>query len=173
MKRFHVHVSVDDLAHNIRFYSDLFGQPPAVEKSDYAKWMLEDPRVNFAISRQGAPAGLNHLGLQVDSDAELGALHDQLTRADAAIRTEKNQTCCYAQSDKHWVTDPQGIPWGTFHTLAEAPVFGGTKAMKASEACCVPAAAHADTVAAMTADGACCTPAAKAEAIKAGAGCCG
>lgn len=176
MKRFHVHVSVDDLARSIRFYSDLFGSAPAVEKPDYAKWMLDDPRVNFAISQQGAPAGLNHLGLQVDSGEELGALHDQLARADHGLRTETNQTCCYARSDKYWVTDPQGIPWETFHTLASAPVFGGTSAMQAT-ACCTPGAGQAqdDAAAAQPAAAAsvCCTPEAKAAAIKASAGCCG
>lgn len=174
MKRFHVHVAVDDLAQSIRFYSDLFGAPPAVEKPDYAKWLLDDPRLNFAISQQGAPAGLNHLGLQVDSSEELGALHDQLARADSGLRTETNQTCCYAKSDKYWVTDPQGIAWETFHTLASAPVFGGTSAVQ-PPACCTPAAEATSTGTSElpTAAEACCTPQAKATSIKAGASCCG
>ncbi len=123
MKRFHVHVSVSDLEQSIRFYSTLFGAQPSVLKSDYAKWMLEDPRVNFAISQRATATGVDHLGLQVDSGAELAVLQEQLQRAGAAMVTETNTTCCYARSDKHWVTDPQGVAWETFHTLGSAPVY--------------------------------------------------
>lgn len=142
MKRFHVHVSVDDLEANIRFYSNVFGAAPAVVKDDYAKWMLEDPRVNFAISKRGARAGLDHLGLQVDSDEELAALREQVSRADIAALDQAGAACCYAKSDKYWITDPQGIAWETFHTLDAIPVFGedtGTGAPAPGEpACCTP-----------------------------------
>lgn len=138
MKRFHVHVSVRDLAPNVRFYSTLFGVPPTVQKSDYAKWMLDDPRVNFAISTRAFATGVDHLGLQVDSGDELAALESQLRGADATMLSESATTCCYAKSDKHWVTDPQGVAWETFHTLGEAPVYGeGLK--PEGGACCGPA----------------------------------
>src|SRR4030095_4899337 len=140
MKRFHVHVSVEDLNQSISFYSTLFGTDPAVVKSDYVKWMLEDPRVNFAISQRGGKAGINHLGLQTDSDAELEVLHGQLQQADVAAQVEKNASCCYALSNKYWVTDPTGIAWETFHTLGSVPTFNGKAAAAPSEsACCSPA----------------------------------
>jgi catechol 2,3-dioxygenase-like lactoylglutathione lyase family enzyme len=126
MKRFHVHLSVHDLPQSIRFYSSLFGAEPAVLKSDYAKWMLDDPRVNFAVSTRDAVTGVNHLGVQVDSGEELGALEGQLRAADATLVTESNAACCYARADKYWVTDPQGIAWETFHTLGSVPTFGGS-----------------------------------------------
>ena len=141
MKRFHVHVSVKDLDESVRFYSTLFGATPSVRKPDYAKWMLEDPRVNFAISKRQRELGVNHLGLQVDAGDELSALEQQLRAADAAIETERNATCCYARSDKYWVKDPQGVPWETFHTLADAPVYGGEAAPES--ACCEPEAVTA------------------------------
>ena len=134
MKRFHVHVSVKDLAESIGFYSTLFGTRPSVEKADYAKWMLEDPRVNFAISTGRAP-GVNHLGVQVDSDAELGALRDQVARAEVAVVDEKNASCCYARSDKHWVVDPQGIAWETFHTLGTVERYEDKAACGADNCC--------------------------------------
>ena len=141
MKRFHVHVSVDDLAASIRFYSSIFGVGPAVEKSDYAKWMLEDPRINFAISNRGGKAGVNHLGLQVDSADELAALRAQVARADIAADDEPAAQCCYAVSDKYWIEDPQGVAWETFHTLGDIPVFGNDatpRAEAAPAACCTP-----------------------------------
>jgi lactoylglutathione lyase len=140
MKRFHVHVSVNDLAQSIGFYSTLFGAAPSVHKPDYAKWMLDDPRVNFAISRRGAAAGVDHLGLQVDSAADLAGLEAQLREADAALRAEPGTTCCYAESDKYWVTDPQGIAWETFHTLGSAPTFSAPAPAPepAANACCAP-----------------------------------
>jgi lactoylglutathione lyase len=141
MKRFHVHVAVPDLAQSIRFYSTLFGAEPAVVKGDYAKWMLEDPRVNFAISQRGGPTGINHLGLQTDSDAELEVLHEQLQRADLAAHAETEIGCCYARSNKYWVTDPTGIAWETFHTLGSIPTFSGNAEVQpAAEACCAPQA---------------------------------
>ena len=124
MKRFHVHVSVKDLARSIGFYSKLFGVGPSVEKPDYAKWMLEDPRVNFAISQRGRAAGVNHLGFQVDSEQELGALRQHVAAAEIAARDEAGAACCYARSDKYWIEDPQGIPWETFHTVGGIPVYG-------------------------------------------------
>jgi catechol 2,3-dioxygenase-like lactoylglutathione lyase family enzyme len=140
LKRFHVHVSVADLDESIRFYSRLFGCEPAVRKPDYAKWMLEDPRVNFAISFEHQPVGVNHLGLQVESEDELRSMQDQLHAADAGVIQEKAQSCCYAKSDKYWVTDPTGIAWETFHTLGSIPVYGRDGAMLA-QAPVVPAPA--------------------------------
>ena len=141
MKRFHVHVSVDDLAGSIRFYTSIFGVGPAVEKSDYAKWMLEDPRINFAISNRGGKSGVNHLGLQVDSADELAALRAQVARADIAADDEPAAQCCYAVSDKYWIEDPQGVAWETFYTLGDIPVFGNDatpRAEAAPAACCTP-----------------------------------
>jgi lactoylglutathione lyase len=163
MKRFHVHVSVPDLAASIRFYSTLFGTEPTVVKDDYAKWMLEDPRVNFAISSRGGRTGINHLGLQTDSDDELEALNAQLQRADLATLAEKEIACCYARSNKYWVTDPTGIAWETFHSLGSVPTFDEEPAAASSaEACCAPAA------------GAVPTPAVTARIpVKSGKACCG
>jgi catechol 2,3-dioxygenase-like lactoylglutathione lyase family enzyme len=127
MKRFHVHVSVDDLDANVRFYSAIFGAPPAVLKPDYAKWMLDDPRINFAISRRGVKAGVDHLGVQVDSDSELAALREQVADAKIARLDQAGAECCYARSDKYWTADPQGIPWETFHTLDTIPIYGKTE----------------------------------------------
>jgi len=139
MKRFHVHVSVEDLDQSIRFYSTLFGAEPAVTRPDYAKWMLEDPRVNFAISRRGAQPGINHLGLQTDSDDELEGLHERLQHADVAAQAEKQIGCCYATSNKYWVTDPTGIAWETFHTLGSIPTFDGqSREVDTRTACCAP-----------------------------------
>ncbi|WP_341921514.1 ArsI/CadI family heavy metal resistance metalloenzyme [Hydrocarboniphaga effusa] len=139
MRRFHVHVSVTDLPQSIGFYSKLFGAEPTVSKTDYAKWMLDDPRINFAISTREGKAGLNHLGFQVDSADELTQLREQAQKADIAAVEELGATCCYAKSDKHWIEDPQGIAWETFHTLGDIPVFGApaVKAEQAS-ACCAP-----------------------------------
>jgi lactoylglutathione lyase len=144
MKRFHVHVSVPELESSIRFYSTLFGSEPAVVKDDYAKWMLEDPRVNFAISQRGGKPGLNHLGLQTDSDEELELLNGQLQQADLSTQAEKETACCYARSNKYWVTDPTGIAWETFHTLGTVPTFNGeTQAddVGAASGCCAPVSA--------------------------------
>jgi catechol 2,3-dioxygenase-like lactoylglutathione lyase family enzyme len=141
MKRFHVHVAVNNLQDNIRFYSSVFGAAPAVVKNDYAKWMLDDPRVNFAISTRGTKAGLDHLGFQVESDAELKGMKQNLISAQAPILEENEKDCCYAKSDKYWVTDPQGIAWETFRTLDTVPVYGEARPVKreATAACCSPA----------------------------------
>jgi len=143
MKRFHVHVAVDDLAANIRFYSTAFGMPPTVEKPDYAKWMLDDPRVNFAISTRGRTPGVDHLGMQVDTEEELTALRGQVAQAEIAALDQPGAECCYARSDKYWTTDPQGIAWETFHTLGEVPVYGDTsrKSSTKNAACCTPTSA--------------------------------
>ena len=121
MKRFHVHVHVDNLATNIRFYSAMFNQDPARTDDDYAKWMLEDPPVNFAISTRGDTPGVDHLGIQVGSADELGALKDSARAADMSLLDDGETTCCYARSDKYWLTDPQGIAWEQFHTLDSIP----------------------------------------------------
>jgi hypothetical protein len=125
MKRLHVHVSVDDLGQSIRFYSTLFSAEPTVLKGDYAEWMLDDPRVNFAISTQaGRSSGISHLGIQAEDEAELVEVYDRLARAERPIVEAKNATCCYAESDKQWIADPQGVPWETFLTYGEATVYG-------------------------------------------------
>lgn len=154
MKRFHVHVSVKDLPQSIGFYSKLFGAKPTVEKPDYAKWMIEDPRINFAISQRGREAGVNHLGFQVDSEQELGALRANVAAADIAAMDEAGAACCYAKSDKYWIEDPQGIAWETFHTLGNIPVYGENAQRADASACCIPLAKQAGD----KADAACCVP---------------
>lgn len=136
MKRMHIHVSVDDLAKNIEFYSALFGTQPSVVHADYAKWMLEDPRVNFAISDRGAKPGVDHLGIQAESENELAELAARLDAASLPTRSEPGAQCCYASGDKHWTVDPQGIAWESFHTLASIPTFGSHPV--ADRACCAP-----------------------------------
>jgi catechol 2,3-dioxygenase-like lactoylglutathione lyase family enzyme len=138
MRRFHVHVSVDNLDESVRFYSTLFATAPTVQQTDYAKWMLENPRVNFAISSRRQPEGVNHLGFQVDTDDELRSMHAQLEAADAQLIQENDQPCCYARSDKYWVTDPTGIAWETFHTLDRIPVYGDDTVVRGMRACCEP-----------------------------------
>lgn len=160
MKRFHVHLGVTDLRASIHFYSGLFGLEPTVRKEDYAKWMLDDPRVNFAISqRDGGRKGLNHLGLQAESADELAGLRACFEAADEnATVAEPDTACCYARSNKHWVTDPQGIAWEAFHTLDTIPVYDGptpegasasgtgdarpAERAGASAGCCAPRAAQ-------------------------------
>jgi catechol 2,3-dioxygenase-like lactoylglutathione lyase family enzyme len=164
MKRFHVHVAVDDLDANIRFYSTVFGTSPTVLKDDYAKWMLEDPRINFAISRRGTKPGLDHLGVQVESDEELVKLRGQIGQAEIAALDQRNAACCYARSDKYWMTDPQGIAWETFHTLDSVPVYGEDSRVAVSapekSACCAPNAKTASTTTTIKiqpgGSGACC-----------------
>jgi catechol 2,3-dioxygenase-like lactoylglutathione lyase family enzyme len=124
MKRLHLHVSVPDLAPSIQFYETLFGAPPTVVKDDYAKWMLEDPRVNFAISARGGSAGVDHVGVQVESAEELAELAGRLKAAGERTFDQAETACCYAKSDKSWVTDPAGVRWETFHTFGESISYG-------------------------------------------------
>jgi lactoylglutathione lyase len=139
MKRFHVHVHVEDLAKNIAFYSTMFGAQPARIEQDYAKWMLDEPAVNFAISTRGhGHTGVDHLGIQVDNDADLAAMKAQAQSADLALVDEGATTCCYARSEKHWVVDPQGVPWEHFRTLGSIPTFSAPTASDANP-CCTPA----------------------------------
>jgi catechol 2,3-dioxygenase-like lactoylglutathione lyase family enzyme len=141
MKRLHVHVSVDDLAQSIRFYSTLFAAEPTVRHDDYAKWMLDDPRVNFAISTPGShtgrleigggqrATGISHLGIQVEDGDELAEIYDRLSRAERPVVEETNTNCCYARSDKQWVADPQGVAWETFLTHEQTTVYGASTAL--------------------------------------------
>ena len=138
MKRFHVHVAVPDLQKAIRFYATPFGAQPTVAKSDYAKWMMDDPRINFAISQRGETSGINHLGFQVDEESELEEIHSRLAAADAVVVEESGVACCYARSDKYWVTDPAGVPWESFRSLGTVPFFGGEAAAIEKSACCAP-----------------------------------
>jgi catechol 2,3-dioxygenase-like lactoylglutathione lyase family enzyme len=176
MKRFHVHLSVPDLAASIRFYSGMFGAPPTVEKADYAKWMIEEPRVNFAISQRGSRTGLNHLGLQADSADELAQIRASFESAErGAVVDEPNARCCYAVSDKHWVRDPQGIAWEAFHSQGTIELYDG--ACGGETACCAgdeakPADGPATALAA-TATGCCPQPAsASAAPSKQARACC-
>jgi lactoylglutathione lyase len=152
MKRFHVHLHVDDLAASIGFYSKLFAAEPARVESDYAKWMLDDPRINFAISTRGTRAGIDHLGLQTDDAAELAELKTRAAAAEMALADEGETTCCYARSVKHWVTDPQGIAWEHFHTLGDIPVFKEA----AAPACCGPSATRGKPVGIEVKAASCC-----------------
>ena len=139
MKRLHVHVAVSDLEQSIGFYAALFGTQPTVLKSDYAKWRLEDPRMNFAISNRAKTSGLDHLGIEVDSESELQEVADRLSGADVAVRPQAQATCCYAKSEKAWAKDPSGLSWETFFTHGEATVYGADLAPKpaqAKAACC-------------------------------------
>jgi catechol 2,3-dioxygenase-like lactoylglutathione lyase family enzyme len=171
MKRFHVHLHVADLAQSIGFYAKLFGAEPTRHESDYAKWMLEDPPVNFAISTRGQAPGIDHLGIQTDNPDELAALKARAEAADMALLDEGATTCCYARSEKHWVTDPQGIAWEHFHTLGNIPVF--REGADEAGACCTPSPAAVAQAASATdsAASSCCTPA-PAAATAAAASCC-
>jgi hypothetical protein len=167
MKRFHVHVAVRDLTQSIVFYSKLFGQMPSVERHDYAKWMLDDPRLNFAISSRGHAVGLNHFGFQVDSTEELKPLKILVEAESAGQVLDQGETaCCYAKSEKHWTVDPQGLAWEHFHTMSEAKKFGQDTANQTG-ACCIPVKASAQDGA--QAKAACCIP--NSEGPAAGACC--
>lgn len=141
MKRFHVHVGVKDLNQSIQFYSTLFGQKPTKLKEDYAKWMLEDPRINFAISTRSSE-GVDHLGFQVDEGNELSQLTERLKNADLGVYGEGTTTCCYAESNKAWVKDPSGIPWETYQTMVDAEVYSEKPktVTPGTNACCAPKA---------------------------------
>lgn len=141
MKRFHVHAHVDDLAASIAFYSKLFAAEPTRVEGDYAKWMLEDPRINFAISSRGGARGVDHLGFQADDAEELAELKSRAQAADVALFDEGETACCYARSEKHWVTDPQGIAWEHFQTLDSLPAFGHGKVEEKVQARAAPTGA--------------------------------
>ena len=147
MKRLHVHVAVNDLSHSVRFYSTLFASEPAVLKDDYAKWMLDDPRVNFAISwGNHASGGVQHLGVQVENAAELSEVYGRLKNAGRPVLEEGTTTCCYAKSEKSWISDPDGVVWEAFLTDGEATVYGDSPALDTlgvgqPAKCCVPAGA--------------------------------
>ena len=141
MARFHVHLHVTDLEQSIAFYSRLFGAQPARHETDYAKWMLEDPKLNFAISTRGEAGHVDHLGFQAETEAELATLRQRAADSEGAVADEGATSCCYAQSVKHWVTDPQGVAWEQFQTLANIPVFGKPAAQAPAaeaSACCPP-----------------------------------
>lgn len=150
MKRLHVHVSVEDLTQSVRFYSTLFAAEPSILKSDYAKWMLDDPRVNFAISQRGAALGVEHLGIQVETPAELREVYGRLQQAERPVLAEGATTCCYHRSEKSWISDPQGVAWETFLTSGESTVYGDSPALESlsAGACCT----------AETPQGVCCAP---------------
>ena len=139
MKRLHVHVSVQDLAKSIEFYSTLFAAEPTVTKADYAKWMLDDPRVNFAISQRGGETGIRHLGIQAESESELAEIFSRLEHAERPVLKEGPTTCCYAKSEKSWVEDPQGVQWETFLTTGASDSFGdGAVEGASARPCCTP-----------------------------------
>jgi catechol 2,3-dioxygenase-like lactoylglutathione lyase family enzyme len=145
MKRLHVALAVADLEQSIRFYSTLFNSEPSTRKPDYAKWMLEDPKVNFSIAARGGEAGVDHLGIQVDDDGELGEVSERLEQAGQSLFKQQETTCCYARSNKAWVRDPQGVPWETFHTFDTSDVYGEDVVTAAAKdapedrgACCSP-----------------------------------
>ncbi len=157
MNRFHVHLNVSNLDDSIRFYTQLFASTPSVVKNDYAKWMLDDPRVNFAISTTGRVAGIDHLGIQVDSADELAALGQRLDAAGSAIVPEPDATCCYARSDKMWTEDPQGTRWETFHTFGDAVTYYAADSACSDEgAACSPSTPPPTTVARCAPASGCC-----------------
>lgn len=157
MKRFHIHIGVEQLEESIGFYSALFGTAPVKTKRDYAKWLLEDPRVNFAISTRAKTKGIDHLGIQVEEESELTELRERLKTADMPMTEEGETICCYARSDKSWTQDPAGIPWEAYRTMEDARLFSG-RSDQAESACCTP-----DTMGQPD----CCEPTEKT------AGCCG
>ena len=137
MQRLHVNLAVEDLARSIAFYSNLFGAKPTVRQPDYAKWMLDDPRVNFAIAERGCTPGVDHLGIQVDSAEELAAVTRRLTEAGQAVFQQHQTECCYARSNKSWATDPTGIAWETFHTTGDLTDYGeDADSVAPAAACC-------------------------------------
>lgn len=163
MKRMHVHVGVENLDESIRFYSALFGHEPAKLKPDYAKWMLDDPHLNFAISTRSGKIGVDHLGLQVDDAGELAALRDHMSTANISTHSDGETTCCYAKSEKSWVEDPNGIAWEAYHTMEDAQIYSGSDAVSTvvdETACCTPD----------TPQGVCCAPKPERAASSA---CCG
>ncbi len=136
MKRMHIHVGVENLDESIRFYSALFGAPPMKTKPDYAKWLIDDPRINFAISVRAGRRGIDHLGLQVEEDQELEELRGRFREAELSVYDEGETVCCYARSDKSWVEDPSGVAWETYRTMEDADFYHGS--LQEEEVCCVP-----------------------------------
>ena len=135
MKTVHIHVSVQDIEKSVQFYSNLFGKEPSKLKNDYAKWMLDDPKMNFAISNRSSKYGLDHLGIQVSSESELTEITDRLQKAEQYLFDQGVAECCYAKSNKAWVKDPSGIAWEAYETMADVEVFGPEKS---SSTCCAP-----------------------------------
>ncbi|CAD6542996.1 ArsI/CadI family heavy metal resistance metalloenzyme [Paraburkholderia metrosideri] len=140
MKRLHIHIAVEDLDTSTRFYSAMFGGvAPTVEKAEYRKWELDDPRVNFAISKRGVSPGIDHLGIQVETEAELAEMRARFASAEVPTMDQPGTTCCYAKSDKSWTVDPQGVAWETFQTLEAAPTYGQSRHdSEATSSCCAP-----------------------------------
>ncbi len=139
MKRLHVHVGVNSIEDSVRFYNALFGAEPVKLKTDYAKWMLDDPHVNFAISTRTGKTGVDHMGIQVDDADELNAIRAQMSAANISTHSDGETTCCYAKSEKSWVEDPNGVPWEAYHTMEDAQIFS-SKDDASEAACCVPEA---------------------------------
>ncbi len=156
MKRMHIHVGVKSIDDSVRFYSALFGADPVKQKPDYAKWMLEDPRINFAISTRAGKVGVDHMGLQVDNADELNALRDQMSAANISTHSDGETTCCYSKSEKSWVEDPNGVAWEAYHTMEDAQIFSSNDKSE-DGACCVPETKG---------QASCCTPSEKTS------GCC-
>lgn len=138
MKRLHVHIGVENLTESIKFYNALFNAEPSKVKTDYAKWMLDDPRVNFAISTRAKKIGVDHMGIQVDSPDELAQLRDQMSAANISTHSDGETTCCYAKSEKSWVEDPNGIAWEAYHTMEDAQIFSASDTPSEGGACCAP-----------------------------------
>lgn len=158
MKRMHIHVGVDDLDRSIRFYSALFGAEPVKTRTDYAKWMLDDPSVNFAISTRSRSKGVDHLGLQADEDSELQEIRERLASADLATFDEGETVCCYARSDKTWVEDPAGVAWEAYRSMADAQLFSDPEPT-GEQACCTPETrGRPECCAAKAGGGECCGP---------------
>lgn len=168
MKRLHVNLAVTDLEASVRFYTSLFDAEPAVLKGDYAKWMLDDPRVNFAITTRGSRKGIDHLGIQVDSEDELSQLYSRFENAGAPVIEQGETTCCYARSEKNWIFDPEGVPWETFLTKGESPVYGSDEIHLADgdSACC-----ERPEQAGVRTGAACCNDTEK-QPVSQSAGCC-
>jgi len=157
MKRMHIHIAVDELKESIGFYSTIFGNPPSTEREDYAKWDVDDPAVNFAISKRGHSTGINHLGIQVESEDELAEIAQRLDKAEISSSSQERASCCYAHSNKHWAMDPQGIAWESFLSLGSIPIFGEdtkTDPENESSACCIPLNTSQDS----DEGAACCVP---------------
>ncbi|WP_251358574.1 ArsI/CadI family heavy metal resistance metalloenzyme [Kangiella sp. TOML190] len=138
MKRLHIHISVSDLQKSSEFYSQLFAQKPSVEKDDYVKWLLNDPRLNFAISNRSTKLGLDHLGIQAENDEELSEIKSAIELSQASLKEELGTSCCYSNSDKYWTLDPDGNAWEAFHSLSEIPTYGLEQSDSGKQACCAP-----------------------------------